>query len=26
VHHDQSRGSSPLQFNLRFVWEGGQAR
>ena len=26
VHHDQSRGSSPLQFNLRFVWDGGQAR
>ena len=26
VHHDQSRGASPMQFNLTFVWNGGMAR
>jgi hypothetical protein len=26
VHHDQSRGASPMQFNLTFVWNGGTAR
>ena len=26
VHHDQSRGASPMQFNLTFVWNGGVAR
>ena len=26
VHHDQSRGTSPMQFNLTFVWNGGTAR
>ena len=26
VHHDQSRGVSPMQFNLTFVWDGGTAR
>lgn len=26
VHHDQSRGASPMQFNLTFVWNGGTSR
>ena len=26
VHHDQSRGASPMQFNLTFLWNGGLAR
>jgi hypothetical protein len=26
VHHDQSRGASPMQFNLTFQWNGGMAR
>lgn len=26
VHHDQSRGASPMQFNLTFLWTGGAAR
>jgi len=26
VHHDQSRGASPMQFNLTFIWNGGTAR